>query len=146
MDNNEMETEAPEMDVFAAAAWLDSNWNSSAHAVSQERIEWQCGTWGSGRGRATWEETAVFCIVAEICGLDTTRNFEGRDELIVLVPLDKFERVMDLVLSLGENIEDQDWLGEEDRSEQIALAAAVLDMPVKALKKNTGLLELLRIG
>ncbi|QGN58067.1 hypothetical protein [Nostocoides sp. HKS02] len=47
-------------DVFAAARWFGSLWNSSAKAVSLDEIEWQCNTWGSGHGRGDWLETANF--------------------------------------------------------------------------------------
>lgn len=135
----------PAADVFAAARWLDELWNSTAKAVSPTLIEWQCTTWGSGRGGGDWTETATFLLIAALFGLDTGRNREGRDELVVWVPLDKFDQIAELIDRLGEEAEAWPWLDEEDGSDQIAVAAQALGREVSELDGNPDLLEALRI-
>src|SRR4051812_22715190 len=80
-------------DAFEAASWLDGEWNSSAKAVAADLVEWKCRTWGSGRGHGYWSDVATFGLVATLFGLRTTRDYDGRDELIVEVPLSLFQQV-----------------------------------------------------
>jgi hypothetical protein len=56
-------SEQTPQDVFAAARWFGSLWNSSARAVSATELEWQCNTWGSGRGTPDWLDSAIFDLV-----------------------------------------------------------------------------------
>jgi hypothetical protein len=133
-------------DVFAAARWFDSLWNSTAKAVSFDTIEWQCSPWGSGRGRAYWTDTAIFDVTAAVFGLETSRNFDARDELIVSVPLDRLKEVVALVDRLEEEApDDWLWLSQNDRDEQIASAAQMLGLALDAVAENERLLEVLRI-
>lgn len=132
-------------DVFTAARWFDELQNSTGRAVSPNLIEWPCTTWGSGRGCCAWTETATFVLVTELFGLDTGRYREGRDELIVWVPLDKVDQVAELIDRLGEDAEAWPWLDEEDGSYQIAVAAQALGREVSDLAGNPDLLEALRI-
>lgn len=144
MTQIETQTE-PAGDVFAAARWLDDLWNSAARAVSPNLIEWQCTTWGSGRGFCDWTEIATFLLVAELFRLDTSRNREGRDELIVLVPLAYFAEVRALIERVGEEAELWPWLGEDDENRQLAIAATALGRSVAELADDVDLLEVLRI-
>lgn len=144
MTENKTPNEAP-VDVFAAARWLDDLWNSSAKAVSPEEIAWQCNTYGSGRGRGYWVETATFAVVAQVFGLRTSRNFEGRDEAIVWVPLERFPEVAEFIERLGEDLEEWPWLEEEAEGREVEVAAEVLGLSPAALAEDTDLLELLRI-
>ena len=132
-------------DVFGAARWLDQLWNSTAKAVSPDLIEWQCQTWGSGRGCGDWAHIGTFVLVAEACGLSTSRNREDRDELIVMVTPDRFPAVAALIERLGEDPEAWPWYDEEDEDKQIAVAAQVLGKTVTDLTDNEDLLEALRI-
>ena len=133
------------IDVFAAARWLGELWNSSAKAISPDEVEWMCGTWGSGRGRGYWTETATFTVVAQRFGLRTGRNFEGRDEAIVWVPLKRFPEVADVIERLGEDPEEWPWLDEEAEGRELDVAAEVLRLSPAALAEDADLLELLRI-
>ena len=132
-------------DVFAAARWFDELWNSTARAVSPEDVEWQCTTWGSGRGGGDWTDTAMFAVVIERFGLRSWRNREGRDELVVSVPLAVLPEVVALIDRLGEEPEDWPWVHEEDPGQQLLLAAQVLAMPPAALVDQADLCEALRI-
>ena len=135
----------PPVDVFSAAMRMASLDNSTARAVSSDGIEWQCTSWGSGRGRAGWEDTAVFSVVAHTLGLSTGRNIEGRDELVVMVPLSLYPKVMALAARLGADAPDMwPWMGdEEDWGDRLALAAKALDIEVDQLEADDELLELL---
>jgi hypothetical protein len=134
-------------DVFAAARWFETLWNSSAKAVSFEEIEWQCNTWGSGHGGGDWLDTALFEVVASRFEFRSWASNEG-DGLVIAVPLDQFSEVARLIDRLGEDAESWPWFGEEledDRERQIATAAEVLDMPTTELDCNAELLAALRI-
>ncbi|WP_457253647.1 hypothetical protein [Pedococcus sp. P5_B7] len=115
-------------DVFRAAHWLDSQWNSSAKAVSATEVAWQCDTWGSGRGRGDWIETANFRAAAAAFDLDITTNIDGRDELVVTLPLDQFPKLAAMLARLGDEPEAWPSLLEDDRDDQIAVAAGGLAM------------------
>ena len=132
-------------DVFAAARRFGEEWNSTARAVSPNLIEWQCNTWGSGRGRAYWLETANFDVVARVFRLDTSWNWDARDELIVSVPLELCGDILRLIDKLGEEPESWPWLDEDDRDGQIRMAAEVLGFPVDVMADDDDLLEILRI-
>lgn len=132
-------------DVFAAARWFAELDNSTARAVTRDEIEWQCTTWGSGRGCANWAETATFSLVAQVFGLPSGRNFDARDELVVCVPLDRFPEIARLIRRLGEDPERWPWLDEEDQDRQIALAAQVLGTTAAAVADDDDLLWALRI-
>lgn len=133
------------MDVFAAARWFAALWNSTAKAVAPDEIEWQCTTWGSGRGFGDWTETAIFVLVARLFGLPSGRNYDARDELVVWVPLDRVPSIVGLVDRLGQEPEAWPWLYEEDRDRQVAIAADVLRVPASTVTGNDDLLEALRI-
>jgi hypothetical protein len=133
-------------DPFTAARWLDDLWNSRGRAVGPDLVEWECRTWGSGRGRGGWEQVVLFCVVAERFGLATRCNDDERDELVVEVPLGSFEAVAQLIDRLGEEPESWPWWNiEDDPESQLALAAEVLDLPVAELEANDRLRKLLRI-
>jgi hypothetical protein len=134
------------IDVFTAAGWFGSLWNSSAKAVSAEEIEWQCTTWGSGCGRGAWEQRATFTLVAAVFGLRSWRNREGRDELVVSVPLGRVPAIVRLIDRLGEEAECWLWFEEEDRDRQVSVAAEVLGMSRTAVAIDLDLLAALRIG
>lgn len=145
-------TTALPADVFGAARWMDELWNSTARAVSPELIEWQCNTWGSGAGRGDWTEYGTFALVAEAFGLTTSSNYDARDELIVMVPLEKFVDVATLIDRIGEDPEGWPWLGELDEEDddenyrrQMVVAAEVLGRPVEDLVADMDLLETLRL-
>lgn len=134
-------------DVFAAARWFESLWNSCAKAVSVDQIEWQCNTWGSGHGGGDWLDTAVFQVVATRFAFRSWASDE-RDEFVIAVPLDQFSEVARLIDRLGEEPESWPWFAEEledDRERQIAIAAEMLDMPATELDCNAELLAALRI-
>jgi hypothetical protein len=133
------------IDVFAAARWFDSLWNSSAKAVSGDEVEWQCTTWGSGCGRGGWEEAATLTLVSAVFGLRSWRNREGRDELVVSVPLGRVLEVVRLINRLGEEAESWPWFEEEDRDRQVSVAAEVLRMSPMAVAGDMDLLAALRI-
>lgn len=135
-------------DVFAAARWLDELWNSRARAVGPHEIEWQCRTWGSGAGRGYWQETATFDVVAEAFGLRTWRNLDGRDELVVLVPLRQFAKIAGAIDGLRGDPELWPWLDDEisnDLDAQIALAADVLGMDAAMIAEREDLLDTMGI-
>lgn len=135
-------------DVFGAARWFDSLWNSRAKAVSATEIEWQCNTWGSGRGGGEWLETALFQVVAAAFAFRSWASRDERDELVIAVPLDKFHEVARVIDQLGEEAESWPWFAEEfedDRKRQIAAAAEVLGMLTTALDSNAELVALLGI-
>jgi hypothetical protein len=133
-------------DVFAAARWLGQLWNSSAKAVSAHQIEWQCNTWGSGRGRADWLDTANFEVAAAAFALETSRNLQGRDELIVMVPFDNFSQVADLLDRLGDEPETWPWHAEAgDLDRKINIAAEALGLPPSVVTSNGDLRRALRI-
>jgi hypothetical protein len=133
------------LDVFEAARWFDELWNSTAKAVKADLLAWQCTTWGSGRGHGDWTETALFVLMAEVFGLDTSRNYDGRDELIVSVPLNLVSEITGLIDRIGDFAESWPWLCEEDPHLQVAQAAHVLGRPVSDLEEDADLLEALRI-
>jgi hypothetical protein len=136
-------------DVFTAARWLDEMWNSSARATAADQIEWQCRTWGSGAGRCDWLDAATFVAVAAAFELRSWRNDSGRDELVVLVPFDRFAEIAAFIVRLGDEPEQWEWFAEElrgDRDGQITTAAEVLGISVSALAGNDALLTALRIG
>jgi hypothetical protein len=132
-------------DVFAAARWFDSLWNSSAKAVSAEELEWQCTTWGSGCGRGCWEQTATFTLVAAVFGLRSWPNPDGRDELVVSVPLARVPEIVRLIDRLGEEAECWPWFEEEDRERQVSVAAEILGLSPTAVADDVDLLAALRI-
>lgn len=134
--------------VFTAAEWLGSLWNSSAKATSFEEIEWQCNTWGSGRGAGDWIETALFHIAAAAFDLSTTRSFAGRDELVVNVPLAKFRQVAVALARLGDEAEAWPWFDEDvegDHFGQIEIAACELGLTAADVADNAALLDALHI-
>lgn len=131
------------MDVFQAARWFDSLWNSRARAISADELEWQCTTWGSGRGRAQIEEVGLFQLVAHRFQLKTGRG--DRDELIVLVTLQKSADIMAFVERVGEATEDWPWVREEDYDDRLRVAAEVLQLPIDDLMSDEELLDLLSI-
>lgn len=135
-------------DVFAAARWFESLWNSCAKAVSVDEIEWQCKTWGSGQGGGDWLGTAVFQVVATRFAFRSWASSDERDELVIAIPLEQFGEVARLIDRLGEEPESWPWFAEEfedDRECQIAKAAEVLDLPATELEWNAELLAALRI-
>jgi hypothetical protein len=132
-------------DVFAAARWFDSLWNSSARAVSAEEVEWQCTTWGSGCGRGGWEQAATFTLVAAVFGLRSWRNRQGRDELVVSVPLGRVPEIVRLIDRLGEEAESWPWFEEEDRDRQVRVAADILGLSATAVADDVDLLAALAI-
>lgn len=138
-------TEGEASDVFAAARWFDALWNSTAKAISPDQVEWQCNTWGSGRGCGDWLDTAIFTLVAQVFGLASGRNRDERDELVVFVPLDLFPQIERLVERIGEIAEDWPWFAEDDPERQIILAAEALGIPAAAIAEDADLLEALRI-
>jgi hypothetical protein len=143
----ETSTEPP-IGVFAAARWFNGVWNSTAKAVSVDMLEWQCSTWGSGRGSGDWLDTGLFRLVAEVFNLDTSRKSDGRDELVIRVPMEFVPEIVGLIEHLGESAEDWPWLTEEyeeDLDLQIARAAEVLGLAAVDLAENGDLLEALRI-
>lgn len=123
---NQAGTENASTDVFAAARWFGSLWNSTAKAVSLDEVEWQCNTWGSGDGRGDWLDTASFRVAAAALGLALSQNWDGRDELIVSVPFDQFPQVAGLLDRLGEEAEAWPWFAEDEPERQIAIAAQTL--------------------
>lgn len=132
-------------DVFAAARWLSDVWNSSAVALSLDRIEWQCNTWGSGRGFGDWADTAVLRVAAEVFDLPTGKNSDGRDELVVSVPMANFADIARLVSRLGRmGPEEWPWF-DEDVEDPIGVAADFLQIPQAILAEDTDLLEALRL-
>jgi hypothetical protein len=133
------------MDVFAAARWFAELWNCTAKAVAPDEIEWQCTTWGSGRGFGDWTETAIFVLVAQLFGLPSGRNYDARDELLVWVPLDRVPSIVRLVDRLGQDPEAWPWLREEDRNRQVTIAADLLGVPASTMAGDDDLLEALRI-
>ena len=147
-----LKQKANPIDVFAAARWLGELWNSTARAVSLDTVEWQCKTWGSGRGAGVWLDVAVFKVVAETFELETWWNVDGRAELVVSVPLEQFPRVVDLIDELGEDPESWPWFCEEAyeadnvQAAQIVLAAQVLGLPAILIADRPAFLEALGIG
>lgn len=136
-------------DIFSAARWFDGLWNSAARAVSPSSLEWQCATYGSGEGRAYWEDTVIFDVVVALFNLPIESNWRGRDELVVTVPLDLAPAIMAVINGIGED-EPSSWPWrdedvEEDREAQIALAADALGIRPEGLAGNVELLRLLRI-
>ncbi|GAB3435996.1 hypothetical protein GCM10027517_05490 [Phycicoccus ginsengisoli] len=134
--------------MFGAAHWPDSLWNSHAKAVSVGLIEWQCATWGSGRGGGDWVETAAFHVAAAAFDLATSRNLGGHDELVVSVPLHTFSRIATVLHRLGDEVEDWPWFGEgldDDPDGRIEVAACELGLAPSVLAGNEDLLESLRI-
>jgi hypothetical protein len=138
-------TNAEQIDVFAAARWFGMLWNSTAKAVSPDELEWQCTTWGSGRGGGDWTQSATFVLVVKLFDLRAWRNHDGRDELVVLVPLDLFPQLVGLIRRLGEDPEEWPWLTEDDLERQIDVAAEVLGIAPSTLASDHDLLEVLRI-
>jgi hypothetical protein len=135
--------ELARLDVFDAALWFDSLWNSRARAVSAEVLEWQCTTWGSGRGRCQFEEVGLFLLVAHCFNLRTERG--DRDELIVLVSMPQAADIMAFIERVGEETEDWPWAGEEDDDDRLRVAADTLGMAPDDLSSDGELLDLLSI-
>lgn len=128
------------MDVFAAAEWLGQLEFSTAHAVSRDRIEWQCTSSGGG---SLWGDTALWCLVAEVFGLARGRNIDGRDELIVTVPLESFPAVAALIDKVGNRPEWWPWNRVSEEAEQMAIAAEILDRSVADLEADGDLVDAL---
>lgn len=132
--------------VFRAAKWLDQLWNSSGTAVSPELVEWRCLSSGSGRGRSDWRDWGLFSLVAEVFGLGTCSDWDTSDELIVYVPVDRFEEVARLIRRLGENNERWPWLSPGlEFDEQVRVAAEVLGMSVAEVESSDYRLDALHI-
>lgn len=133
---------APTYDVFEATRRLDDLWNSRARAVGADMIEWECKTWGSGDWRGARDDYVLFRLMAERYDLDTRVNWEERDELIVLVPLDLVDQIFSIIEQLDE---DWPWLVEDlTRNEQLAIAAKVLYLDPGELEGWDELVEMLR--
>lgn len=135
-------------DVFSAAAWLGALWNSSAKAISVSEVEWQCDTWGSASGSGDWVETAAWHVAALVFDLETTRNADGRDELVVVVPLARFADLAAVLERLGEEAEEWPWFDEAiygDAGAQIAVAARELAVSPGRITDTPGLMDVLRI-
>ena len=81
------ETQGEPVDVFTAARLLDDMWNRTARAVAVDEIERQCDTSDSGYGRGRWEEVGLFRLLVKTFKLKTSKNYEGRNELVLTVPL-----------------------------------------------------------
>lgn len=133
------------MDVFAAAAWLDLHSDSRTRAVSLTKVEWMCTTWGSGRGCGEWIESAAFSIVAAAFDFPTSRNRDGRDELVVSVSMERFPAVREMINRLEGLSETPPWLDEDEEGPAIASAANYLGLPVDAVQNNDNLLFALRL-
>lgn len=134
-----------QLDVFAAARWLGELWNSSATAVSADRIEWQCNTWGSGRGFGDWIDTALFLVVSEVFGLSTGKNYDGRDELVVSVPMSEFPRIAQLISRL-DRMEPEAWPWlDEEVEDPVSVAAEFFELSRAEVADDAGLLDALRI-
>jgi len=131
-------------DAFGAARWFDELSNSRARAVSPELIEWECRTWGSGRGRGAWTDAVLFTLVAKLFALDTGKNRDGRDELIVWVPLERFAEIAGLIERIGEVPEDWPWL-DGDSDTALSAAAAALGRTVGELEEDYGLRKALQL-
>ncbi|WP_270889682.1 hypothetical protein [Pedococcus sp. 5OH_020] len=142
------QTVAAAGDVFGAACWLDSLWNSSAKAVSATEVAWQCDAWGSGcgRGRGDWIEAAIFHVAAAAFDLDTTWNVDGREVLVVTVPLDKFPKLAAMLARIVDEAEAWPWLFEVEWDDQIGVAAGEPAMSSSAVTNNPHLLKALQIG
>lgn len=113
--------------------------------VSATEVAKQCDTWGSGRGRVDWIDTANFHVAAAAFDLSTTRNVDGRDQLVMTVPLDKFPKLAAMLARLGDETESWPWLFEDERDDHLAVAAGELAMLSSAVTKNPHLLKALRI-
>lgn len=85
------------------------------------------------------------CRRGHVFGLRTSSNFEGRDEAIIWVPLERFPEVAEFIAQLGEDPEEWPWLDEEAEGREVEMAAEVLGLSPAALAEDTDPLELLRI-
>ena len=146
-----VEDTAAVVDVFTAARWLGGLWNSSAKAVAVDELEWQCNTWGSGLGGGDWLDWGLFVLVVEVLGLDSWRNREGRNELVVSVPMVQFAQVVVLIERIGEDPECWPWLdvdedGDDGRDRGLEAAAGVLGITVEEIMANVRLLDVLHVG
>lgn len=135
------------MDVFAAARWLDRVDNGVARAVSLETVEWKCRTWGSGEGCAYSWDYALFSLVAAVFDLSTSCDCEGRDELLVEVPLSRFADVAELVERVGDEFDGSwPWLGMDAEGRELEATAEFLGMSVAELRGNPDLLFVLDLN
>jgi hypothetical protein len=134
------------IDVFGVAEYFGALHDSRARAIAPQLVEWQCRTWGSGKGGGDWEDTAVFRLVAQVFGLDTSRNWDGRDELIVMIPAELFGPIAGLIERLGVDEPCHwPWLVEEDQDRKVIVAAAFLGLSVAVLENDEELLEALHL-
>jgi hypothetical protein len=139
------DTHTSTMDVFSASRWFASLPNSKARATGPDTLEWQCRTWGSGRGGGVWADTFMFIIAAERFKLRTWRDDEARDTLVVEVPMGLLVEIFGLIERLGEDPESLPWCFADEREEQVAIAAEVLKLRPEELEDDYEFLELLRI-
>ena len=134
------------LDVFVVANRFDNLWNSRARAVAPDRIEWQCRTWGSGTGRGCREDVAIFDVVRLAFGLVSWTDHDGRDELVVEVPLSQAAHILSVILQLDES-EPADWpWSGEDVENAVALAAEVLGVTEAVVTSNAELMESLGLA
>jgi hypothetical protein len=146
MTVNGVDVDVKTTDVFGAAVWLEELGNGPARAASLDLVEWQCSTWGSGRGRGEMEDIGLFHLVARVLSLETGRNREGRDELIVYVPFESFAAVAALIEEIGGDTQSWPWLLEDDEDDQRRVAASVLGTTVADLVGDGDLLATLGLA
>ena len=99
----------------------------------------------SGRGCGDWSQTATFILAAQVFDLRSWRNRDGRDELVVSVPLDWVPQIVRLIDRIGEEPESWPWIYEDDRDRQISVADEVLGITAATVSDDADMLVALRI-
>ena len=91
----------------------------------------------------------MFALMIQRFNLNASRNYDGRDELLVTVPLERVADIVTLISVLGENPEEWPGVWDEDPDgepvDQVAVAAQALNVPVQALATVDDWLEVLRL-
>jgi hypothetical protein len=85
-------------------------------------------------------------VVIELFGLRSWRNRDGRDELVVSVPVDRVAGIVAVIDRLGEEPESWPWLYEDDPEHQLVLAAQAVGISPAALAGKAELRAALRLG
>lgn len=134
-------------DVFAAAEHLQEISFGRARAVGSDEIELQCRTWGSGSGRGHWVDRVFFEVIAGMFDLRLWRNKDGRDELVVAVPMDMYDDVVSAIAHLDQDEpESWPWIQRGGSVERkIEAAARWLGCEVEFLNARPAALQALRI-
>jgi hypothetical protein len=104
------------MDIFEAKAAVEGALGHEGYHVNiegPEQLRLMSTTWSSGRGEGPDDVSVrTLLAVADALALASGRNYQGRDELVVSLPVAKFVAFLDFVTEF----DPENWHKGDDRT------------------------------